>query len=287
MSKRNAQPKGDEQGAGSQAIHVVGAGETLVVIAKRHGVTLKALLASNPQIEDPNRIKVGQRITLPSGQVVVPGPAVQPAAAMAGVGTAVGEVSALPVVAAADSSAFAAMDKRDKAKKLQPVFRERLGMLAEILARRGMKALITDGLRTFDEQDKLFEIGRRGIPGEKKVTKARGGQSNHNYGLAVDMYPVLPDAAGKEKVFTRIPENASVEFARAFAAIQNAIGDESEGLGLFWGARFMGIVDTPHVQLLAQHEMSPKECLKIFRDNGNDLQPVWDEASRRVKSLHS
>src|SRR4029453_9291763 len=135
------------------------------------------------------------------------------------------------------------------------------------------------GLRTFEEQDKLFQTGRRGIPGERKVTNARGGQSKQNHGLAVDMYPVLPDSAGKEKVFTSIPENASVEFARAFAGIQNAIGAGVERLGLFWGARFTGIAGTPHVQLLAEHEMSPKECLKIFRDNGDNLQPVWDEAS--------
>ena len=95
----------------------------------------------------------------------------------------------------------------------------------------------------------------------------------------------MPDAAGTDKVFTSIPKNASIEFARAFTAIQNAIGDESERLGLFWGARFMGIVDTPHVQLFAQHDMSPKECLAIFRANDEDMQAVWDEASRRVKPL--
>jgi LysM repeat protein len=268
--------------------HVVAAGETLIVIAKRYGVTLKALLASNPQIKDPNRIKVGQKITVPAGQVVVPGPAAVPGSvAAAGVGAgALGDTSAPPIVAAVDSPAFAAMDKRGKTKGLHPVFRERLVMLAEILARRGMKALITDGLRTFEEQEQLFQKGRRGIPGERIVTRARGGQSNHNYGLAVDIYPVLPDSAGKEKVFTSIPDNGSVEFGRAFARIQNAIGDEGEGLGLFWGARFTGIVDTPHVQLLAEHDMSAKECLRIFRNNGDDLDAVWHEASRRVKPLN-
>jgi len=269
-----------------QTTHVVAAGETLIALAKRHGVTLKALLAVNPQITDPNRITIGQRITLPAGQVLVPGPAPSSVVAIASAGgVPSGGGIAIPVVTVEDSVAFAAMDKRGKARALHPVFRERLTLLAGTLARRGMQALITDGLRTFEEQDKLFAIGRRGVPGEGKVTNARGGQSNHNYGLAVDLYPVLPDSTGAAKVFTSIPKNASVEFARAFGRIQNAIGDESEALGLFWGARFMGIVDTPHVQLLAQHELSPKECLQIFRDNGKRIEPVWDEATRRVRPL--
>lgn len=262
---------------------VVAAGDTLILIAKRHGVTLKALLAANPQIENANRIRVGQVIKLPAG-VVAPAP--QPD--VAGIGIGIPAISEMPVlpIAPPDSLAFAEMDKRGKAKNLCPIFRERLIMLAETLAARGMKALITDGLRTFAEQDRLFEIGRRGVPGEKKVTNARGGQSNHNYGLAVDLYPVLPDSRGKERVFTSIPDNASVEFGRAFAAIQNAIGDVSEALGLFWGARFAGLVDTPHVQLLAQHDMSPRECLAIFRDNDNSLEAVWEEATRRVKPIN-
>jgi hypothetical protein len=99
------------------------------------------------------------------------------------------------------------------------------------------------------------------------------------------MYPVLPNAAGRDSVFTSIPGDASVEFARAFRRIQNAIGEDAEAIGLFWGARFTGIVDTPHIQLLAEHDMSARECLKIFRDNGNRRDAVWAEATRRVKPL--
>jgi LysM repeat protein len=262
--------------------HVVATGETLIGIARRHGVTLKALLAANPSVKDPNRIRVGQSLAVPAGRLIVPEPALVLPGSLPG---ALPLNVPMPRLPAEDERAFAAMDKRNKAKALHPVFRERLVMLAGVLARRGMAALITDGLRTFEEQDALFAKGRRGIAGEKKVTNARGGQSNHNYGLAVDMYPVLPDSSGHEKVFTTVPPGASVEFARAFNETQHAVGEESEQLGLFWGARFMGIVDTPHVQLLAQHEMSPKECLDIYRRNGETLRAVWDEASRRVRPL--
>jgi len=279
-----------EQGVVVQTTHVVAAGETLIAIAKRHGVTLKALLDANPRIGDPNRINVGQQVLVPAGGVAPSSPAVAAmgatAAAVAGVGAGPLPTVGTTPLGDVNSPAFAAMDKRGKTANLHPVFRQRLAMLADRLAARAMKALITSGLRTFEEQEELFRQGRRGVPGESIVTKAHGGESNHNYGLAVDMYPVLPDATGRERVFTDIPDHSSVEFARAFTRVQHAIGDEAEQLGLFWGARFSGIVDTPHVQLVAEHDLSAKECLRIFRNSGDSLQAVWDEATRRVKPLN-
>ena len=41
-------------------------GDTLSQIAKKQGTTLKALLAANPSIKDPNKIRVGQKIKLGS-----------------------------------------------------------------------------------------------------------------------------------------------------------------------------------------------------------------------------
>lgn len=259
--------------------HKVKRGETMSSIAKQHGVTLKALQSANPQIKDINKIKVGQLITVPSSLVMVPA-AAAPVEAGATPQPAPPPLSPIPAIITTDSAACAAMDKRGKTKKLNPVFRERLVLLAEALARRSMQTLITDGLRTFAEQDALFAQGRT-KPGPV-VTKARGGQSNHNYGLAVDMYPVI-----NGKVFTDVPKGASVEFRRAFNATQDAAGEDAERLGLFWGARFSGIVDTPHIQLFAQNDMSPAECLKIFNKNGGSLDAVWAEAERRVKPLTS
>jgi LysM repeat protein len=47
-------------------------GDTLSKIAARNGLTLAQLLQSNPQIKDPNRIKVGDPINLPEGASGVP-----------------------------------------------------------------------------------------------------------------------------------------------------------------------------------------------------------------------
>jgi len=40
-------------------------GDTLSQIAKSKGMTLKSLLAANPQIKNANQIRVGQTITIP------------------------------------------------------------------------------------------------------------------------------------------------------------------------------------------------------------------------------
>jgi len=49
----------------SLEVYVVVAADTLVDIAERHGVTLRSLLAANPQISDPRLIHLGDRITIP------------------------------------------------------------------------------------------------------------------------------------------------------------------------------------------------------------------------------
>jgi len=58
---------------------------------------------------------------------------------------------------------------------------------------------LTHTLRTFEEQNALFEQGRK-RPG-KKVTNARGGQSFHNYGLAIDICLIID---GKEASWDRL-----------------------------------------------------------------------------------
>ena len=51
------------------------------------------------------------------------------------------------------------------------------------------KIRITQGLRTNAEQDAMYAQGRT-TPG-KKITNAKGGQSIHNYGFAVDICLII------------------------------------------------------------------------------------------------
>lgn len=46
---------------------------------------------------------------------------------------------------------------------------------------------IISGTRTYAEQDDLYAKGRWGGPPGPKVTKAKGGQSNHNFAIAWDV----------------------------------------------------------------------------------------------------
>ncbi|MDD4146677.1 MAG: LysM domain-containing protein, partial [Clostridia bacterium] len=45
--------------------YVIQQGDTLYSIAARYGVTVRAILAVNPQITNPNLISVGQMIKVP------------------------------------------------------------------------------------------------------------------------------------------------------------------------------------------------------------------------------
>lgn len=178
-------------------------------------------------------------------------------------------------------------NKRHKLDNVHPVLRERVQQLAAALAARQMDFLITDGMRTFEEQDALFRKGRKLVNGmwvpidpvhkTGIVTNARAGRSNHNYGLAIDSYPVISG-----RVYTEIPPHASSEFRQRFNAIQTAIGEEGERVNLAWGGRWSNPYDPPHLQLFPQSEMTSSTCLTIYETNGNSLSAVWQEADSRL-----
>lgn len=86
------------------------------------------------------------------------------------------------------------MDKitLQRIEKLHPFVREEVKQIIkecdEALTGKA-KIRITQGLRSFEEQEKLYAIGR--ITNGKKVTNAKAGQSIHNYGLAVDICLII------------------------------------------------------------------------------------------------
>src|SRR5215210_4132063 len=108
----------------------------------------------------------------------------------------------------------------NRLKKVHPELARRVRMVIDNLAKAGMQIEVVQGLRTFAEQDALFAQGRT-KPG-RVVTNARGGQSNHNYGLAVDVVP-----------FTNGKPNWE-----APNSIWVAIGAEAEKLGMEWGGNW-------------------------------------------------
>jgi LysM repeat protein len=65
----SARPSPTLPPAPTPKIYIVVKNDKLAKIAERNGVTLEALLAANPQIKNPNRIKVGDQITIPVPEV--------------------------------------------------------------------------------------------------------------------------------------------------------------------------------------------------------------------------
>ena len=63
VKKQTYEPKGHVVPSKSKS-YSIKSGDTLSQVAKRQGTTLKALLAANPSIKDPNRIRIGQKIKM-------------------------------------------------------------------------------------------------------------------------------------------------------------------------------------------------------------------------------
>lgn len=120
----------------------------------------------------------------------------------------------------------------------------------------GVTIKILSGLRTYEEQEALYAQGRS-APGNK-VTNARGGYSNHNFGIAFDI-GVFEGA----KYLADSPK-------------YKAVGVLGMELGMEWGGNWKTIVDQPHFQLrpqwavnLGEREMLAE--LRMRKDSGGGV----------------
>ena len=83
---------------------------------------------------------------------------------------------------------------QSRIKLLHPALRDETTNLinqANAELRIHSQVRVTETFRTFDEENGLYAQGRT-IPG-KKVTNTKGGQSFHNYGLALDFCLIIDD----------------------------------------------------------------------------------------------
>jgi peptidoglycan LD-endopeptidase CwlK len=121
----------------------------------------------------------------------------------------------------------------DRSEKVIATLLPEVQPYARALVRKAAAARITikviSGLRTYEKQNDLYAQGRT-KPG-KIVTNARGGYSNHNFGIAFDI-----GVFEGSKYLDESPK-------------YKAVGPMGTDLGLEWGGNWKSIQDEPHFQL--------------------------------------
>lgn len=157
-----------------------------------------------------------------------------------------------------------------KLELLKPKVRELAEKLMSECKKLGHQITITQTLRTIEEQDALYAQGRT-KPGNI-VTKAKGGYSLHNFGVAFDICPIVN---GK----TEWNDNA----------LFRKIGEIGMKIGLEWGGTWDSFPDLPHFQYLAGYSLADfrgnKVDWKKFEINSINPAPVSTNSQPTPASL--
>lgn len=129
--------------------------------------------------------------------------------------------------------------------------------LVQRAADAGITIKVIGGTRTFAEQDALFAQGRT-RPG-RRVTNAKGGESNHNFGIAFDI--------GVFEGSQYLGESPAYD-------VVGLIGSE---IGLEWGGHWTSFADKPHYQLRPGWAalMSSAEMLAGLRARVSGRQAIY------------
>jgi len=111
---------------------------------------------------------------------------------------------------------------------------------------------VTSGYRSFAEQNTLFAQGRT-APGPR-VTNASGGQSWHNFGLALDVVEIRTGDDGRQvAIWDGVDANWSL------------IGDIGKYHGFEWGGDWISFIDRPHFEMRFGYTLAQ---LRAKRENG-------------------
>jgi len=156
----------------------------------------------------------------------------------------------------------------DRIKLLHPLLREEMTeIFDEIHSALTGKAIcrLSHTTRTFKEQDDLFAIGRS-KPGTVR-TWAKGGQSYHNYGLAVDIC-LLKDKDGNG-TFESASWETDVDFDGDGLADWREVVEIFMRYGWEWGGNWSKPkTDNPHFQ--KTFGVSVSELLKRYNEKKVD-----------------
>ena len=122
---------------------------------------------------------------------------------------------------------------------LDPVVSEMKNTLISRAAEQKIDVVITEGIRSFTKQNKLYQQGRT-APG-KIVTNTKAGESYHNYGLAFD--------------YALLNKNGEIIWDTTYDGNGNGksdwfeVADLAKNMGFNWGGDWIGFKDYPHLQM--------------------------------------
>jgi peptidoglycan L-alanyl-D-glutamate endopeptidase CwlK len=147
-------------------------------------------------------------------------------------------------------------------QQVNPALAAKIHALAAQLLTEGIVIIVMQGMRTWAEQDALYAQGRT-TPG-KIVTNAKGGQSYHNLGCAVDCAPLIHD--------TSVDWNANHPQWKRMEEL-------GVSLGLVSGANWVRLVDAPHFQLTGRFPVGAPndEARQLFQQSPETL---WNEINK-------
>ena len=121
---------------------------------------------------------------------------------------------------------------------LHNIVEEKSMELVEQANKIGIPILITDGFRSIESQNEIYEQGR--TSSGAIVSYAKGGKSYHNYGLAID--------------FALLNQDDSISYDLQRDSNGNGEADWFEvarfgkDLGFTWGGDWRGFKDYPHFE---------------------------------------
>lgn len=133
----------------------------------------------------------------------------------------------------------------------------------DVYTEHQVQLVVVQDYRTYAQQNALFAKGRTAPGGI--VTNAKGGQSNHNFALAVDVFPLWEDG----KLHMDNKSNAkNIKILKKVAPV-------GKGIGLEWGGDWKSFTDNPHFQLKTGKTMSQ---LRLLTKNagGDPLKVKYD-----------
>jgi D-alanyl-D-alanine dipeptidase len=153
------------------------------------------------------------------------------------------------------------MDARSEAllAHVDPALAALVRAAATVLQPHGTFLCVYQGFRTVAQQDDLYAQGRT-KPGHI-VTNARGGYSNHNYGMAVDVVPYLSGDGGALNWDVKTPQYHEMVMAL-------------KGQGLEYGGDWIHFPDNDHFQL-ATMPASPTAAMIADLRAPKAMTDIW------------